>query len=106
MVFISNYAHKHFNMDYEYVKRNSVLITIYCIELWQVETNDKVCTSNNVRHIEPDQYECQRHCENNADCVGISYSNAENYRHLCFVCFDDILIANDHGLNFYRHPGK
>ena len=73
-------------------------------QLWASESNNKYCT-NKVRHTEPNKLGCQGLCEQNANCVGISYTNSGSYTDICYVCFSDTLTSDIDGFNFYRRPG-
>ena len=55
--------------------------------------------------IEPDRGECQKLCEQNTDCVGISYTNSDLYNDVCYICLADILTSDYDGFSFYRKPG-
>ena len=84
----------------------SHLIIVYFIDkIWPSESNDKNCYNHWEYHTEPNKFECQKLCEQKANCVGISYTNAETYGNLCHVCLDDNLMSDDFGFNFYRRPG-
>jgi len=73
-------------------------------QLWASESNNKYCRANRVRHTEPNRLGCQRLCEQNANCVGISYTNSGSYTDICYVCLSDTLTSDTHGFNFYRRP--
>ena len=73
-------------------------------QLWASESNNKYCAANKVSHIEPNKLGCQGFCEQNADCVGISYSTT-SYTDICYVCLSDTLTSDTYGFNFYRRPG-
>ena len=52
---------------------------------------------------------CQRQCETESDCIGISYSLNSGFSDWCYVCtsddlVQDILVTLPFG--FYRKPGK
>ena len=74
-------------------------------QLWASESNNKYCNANKVRHTEPNKLGCQWLCEQNVNCVGISYTNGERYTDICYVCLNDSLTSDTHGFNFYRRPG-
>ena len=96
-------------------QNNTSMDTIKCVQnctivfliglLWPSETNGKYCKANKVRQTESDKMECQKLCEWNANCVGISYTNGEQYNDVCYVCLDDNLESTCCGFNFYRRPG-
>ena len=73
--------------------------------MWLLEAYARTCDGNNIKHTEPDRLECQKLCELNADCVGISYTNSELYQDVCYVCLDDILTSDNDGFDFYRKEG-
>ena len=73
--------------------------------MWLLEAYARTCDGNNIKHIEPDRLECQKLCELNTDCVGISYTNSELYQDVCYVCLDDILTSDNDGFDFYRKEG-
>jgi len=90
----------------EYAKYMLVLTDFGLLEqLWASESNNKYCSANKVRHTEPNRLGCQRLCEQNANCVGISYTNSGSYTDICYVCLSDTLTSDTYGFNFYRRPG-
>ena len=49
------------------------------------------------------QLDCQNLCQENCECVGISYSDQGRG---CYTCKDSILVkGNDNGYEFYKKPG-
>ena len=73
--------------------------------MWPPESYDENCNGNNLKYTQPDRLECQKLCELNADCVGISYTSSEMHQAVCYVCLDDILTSDNDGFDFYRKEG-
>ena len=61
---------------------------------------------NNRRTITKEQLSCQQSCEDDLNCVGISFSNADNEStsKLCYICIDDNLTTGANNFAFYPKP--
>ena len=80
-------------------------IAIGSKDLWLPESYYQYCSGSNVGATERDKIKCQKLCEQNINCVGISYTNNKKYDHVCYVCLNDTLSRDAYGFNFYRKPG-
>lgn len=77
-------------------------------EEWFEETPDKYCTNHKYDNGETSQLECQKLCEADTGCVGISLTKTTVS--LCYLCQDDVLsgfisqdgVSKNYG--FYRRP--
>ena len=84
------------------------LLNIYIIRLegmWLAKVYGKYCDDNKMAYIDPDKMKCQRRCEQDANCIGISYTYNDTFDFLCYLCFEDSLWDDRFGFNFYRKPG-
>ena len=88
-----------------YLIRMLNFITVGSKELWPPESYYHYCRVNKISYTQPDKIECQKLCEQNGNCVGISYTNNGKDTHICYVCLDDTLSNSNAGFNFYRKPG-
>ena len=60
-------------------------IIIICLEgLWLAEAYGKYCDDNKMAYIEPDKMKCQKRCEQDANCIGISYTDNDTFDFLCY----------------------
>ena len=78
------------------------------VRLWPMSAKDKTCKYREAlyTHITTNKLACQTLCEQNENCVGVSYSYKQGFHHMCFVCLDDVFDnANEPGVNFYKRPG-
>ena len=73
--------------------------------LWNAEGTNMYCP-NNRRTITKEQLSCQQSCEDDLNCVGISFSNADNEStsKLCYICIDDNLTTGANNFAFYPKP--
>ena len=75
----------------------------YLIGLWSLQSSNVYC-HNHKRLIVENQKECQDKCEDDEECVGISYGYNEMKWDLCYACKDDGLSKAKRGYGFYRKP--
>ena len=75
----------------------------YLTGLWSLESSNVYCHNHN-RLIVANQKECQDKCEDDEECVGISYGYNEMKWELCYACKDDGLSKANRGYGFYRKP--
>ena len=52
-----------------------------------------------------DQESCQKQCEADSKCVGISYSSVSALTSWCYICTHDILVRDYQIFGFFRKPG-
>ena len=72
--------------------------------LWEEEVQDHICSNfRNKRRLVSDQISCQKKCELDNECVGISYSH--NLTSWCVICFNRYLIQSRLKFGFYGKPG-
>ena len=74
--------------------------------MWNVAIKNVHCP-NRQFHFEPDKLVCQKLCEQNENCIGVSHTDNELYEFtsVCFVCLDDSVVPNDYDFKLYRKPG-
>ena len=75
------------------------------VYVWGVEYKNAYCGFSNVRKIEPNKIECQKLCEVSQSCIGVSHATDGPHANLCYICFDDKMLSDSYGFNFYRKPG-
>ena len=74
-------------------------------ELWEEEVQDHICSNfRNKRRLVSDQISCQKKCELDNECVGISYSH--NLTTWCVICVNRYLIQSHLQFGFYGKPSK
>ena len=79
--------------------------------IWPEEAADQYCPDNrgkysNWGNLVTDQESCQKQCELDNECIGISYSHDSVFTDWCFICISDKLKAFGHQFGFYRKTGK
>ena len=76
--------------------------------MWKEETAGRSCFGYDIwgDSVE-DQKSCQKQCQLDGKCIGISYSQDPVFKDWCLICHDDILTAAPgFGFGFYRKPGN
>ena len=80
-------------------------------ELWEEEVSDHYCSnhkgcSNCGDGLVFNQVSCQKKCELDKECVGISYSYTRGFTNWCFICVRENLTPYGNKFGFYRRKGK
>ena len=87
-------------------KPNSIFIDGCLVDrLWLAKTNAAYCKNNNEYLNEPNKHSCQKICQDDENCVGVSYTNNGQFSNICYVCLNETLESNAYGFNFYKKPG-
>ena len=70
--------------------------------LWTKEISNKYCKSNIYDGKVYGQLACQKLCEADSGCVGVTWTQAVSSG--CFICQDDMLSNSGNDYGFYRRP--
>ena len=74
-------------------------------KLWEEEVSDHICSNfRNKRRLVSDQISCQKKCELDNECVGIS--NSHNLTTWCVMCVNRNLIQSQLQFGFYGKLSK
>lgn len=78
------------------------------IPFWEF-TAQGVCSEGDEFFFTISQLHCQRKCEENTDCVGVSYydynGDPDTYHSYCIICNEDKLNQSS-PYAFYKRPGS
>ena len=76
------------------------------------EAADRYCPDNRGKYndwgdLVTDQESCQKQCELDNECIGISYGSVDRvFTNWCFICMSDNLEYFGYQFAFYRKPGN